>query len=181
MSIRCKMDGGKYYNRIQLGSFQHHSMAAALHVQFGPGWTTSILNNLGIHSTLCDEFTNSCKRKHEQDSARKISLKYKKQRMMTRDGQQTVKSLPDSSYGSNPAEPDMPCFGWWCFASWCNIEIRISGIAIYGVFDMPTGRKNSIIKNVDYHMYGNEKLAINFHWHYVHYVQHDLTVYLYLV
>ena len=109
MSIRCKMDGGKYYNRIQSGSFQHRSMAAALRVQFGPGWTTSILNSFGIHSTLCNEFTNSRKRKHDKDSARNISLKYKKQRMMTRHGQQTVKSLPDSSYGSNPAEPDIPC------------------------------------------------------------------------
>ena len=23
MSIRCKMDGGKYFNRVQSGSFQH--------------------------------------------------------------------------------------------------------------------------------------------------------------
>ena len=37
MSIRCKMDGVKFYNRIQSGSFQHRSMAAALWVQCGPG------------------------------------------------------------------------------------------------------------------------------------------------
>ena len=37
MSIQCKMDGGKYYNRIQSGSFKHCSMAVALHVQFGSG------------------------------------------------------------------------------------------------------------------------------------------------
>ena len=79
MSIRCKMDGEKYYNRIQSGSFQHRSMAAALRVQFGLGWTTSILKSFDIRSTLCDDFTNSWKRKHEQDTARKISLKYKKQ------------------------------------------------------------------------------------------------------
>ena len=72
-------------------------MAAALCVQFGPGWTTSILNCLGIQSTLCDKFTNSWKRKHDRDSARKITLKYKKQRLMTRYGQQTVKSSPDPS------------------------------------------------------------------------------------
>ena len=83
-------------------------MAAALRVQFGPGWTTSILNSFGIQSTLCDKFTNSRKRKHDRDSARKITLKYKKQRMMKRYGQQTVKSSPDPSYGSNPAEPDIP-------------------------------------------------------------------------
>ena len=105
MSIRCKMDGGKYYNRIQSGSFQH---PAALRVQFGPGWTTPILSSFGIQSTICDEYTSSRKRKHDRDTARKITLKYKKQRLMTRYGQQTVKSLPDPSYGSNPAEPDVP-------------------------------------------------------------------------
>ena len=81
-------------------------MAAALRVQFGPGWTTSILNNFGIQSSLYNEFTNSRKRKHNQDSARKISLKYKKQRLATRYGHQSVS--PDRSYGSNPAEPDVP-------------------------------------------------------------------------
>ena len=109
MFTRCKLDGGKYYNRIRSGSFQHCSMAAALRVQFGSGWTASILNSFGIHSTVCDEFTNSHKRKHDRDSARKISLKYKKQRLMTRYGQQTVKCSPDSAYGSNPSEPDISC------------------------------------------------------------------------
>ena len=80
-------------------------MAAALCVQFGPGWTTSVL---GIHTTLCDEFTNSRKRKHNRDSVRKISQKYKKQRLVTQYGQQAVKSSPDPSYGDNPAEPDIP-------------------------------------------------------------------------
>ena len=79
MSIRCKMDGGKFYNRIQSGSFQHRSVAAALWVQYGPGWITSVLNSLGIRSSICDEFTKRRKQKHDKDSARKILLKYKKQ------------------------------------------------------------------------------------------------------
>ena len=58
MSIRCNMDGSKFYNRIQSGSFQHRLMAAALQVQYGPGCTTSNLNNMGIRSSVCDEFTN---------------------------------------------------------------------------------------------------------------------------
>ena len=118
MSIRCKMDGGKYYNRIQSGSFQHHSMAAALRVQFGSGWTTSILNSFGIHSTVYDEFTNSCKRKHNRDNACKISLKYKKQRLMTRYGQQIVKYSPDSSHRSNPSEPDISCRSDFAKSTW---------------------------------------------------------------
>ena len=42
MSIRCKMDGGKFFNRIQSGSFQHRCMAAALRVQYGPGWVAHV-------------------------------------------------------------------------------------------------------------------------------------------
>ena len=38
MSIRSKMDGGKFFNWVQGGSFQHRSMAAALRVQLGPEW-----------------------------------------------------------------------------------------------------------------------------------------------
>jgi len=105
MSIRCKMDGGKFYNRIQSGSFQHRSMAAALHVQYGPGWTTPVLDHFGIQSSICDTFTATRKRKHERDSARKNSLKYKKQRLTTRYGSQAAAT--DPSYGNNPVEPDV--------------------------------------------------------------------------
>ena len=107
MSIRCKMDGGKFYNRIQSGSFQHRSMAAALRVQCGPGWTTSILNDLGICSPICDKFTEGRKRKHDNDNARKILQKYKKQRLITRYGQPAINSSPDTSYGNDHAEPDI--------------------------------------------------------------------------
>ena len=107
MSIRCKMDGGKFYNRIQSGSFQHRSMAAALRVQNGPSWTTSILNRMGLQSSICDKFTIGRKQKHDKNTARKVLLKYKKQRLMTRYGQSTVNSSPDTSYGSDPAEPNI--------------------------------------------------------------------------
>ena len=103
------MDGGKFFNRIQSGSFQHRCMAAALRVQHGPGWIGTVLTSMGISGQLqlLDQFTNRRKRKHVQDAARKISLKYKKQRLETRYGASVVNS-PDSSYGSLPAEPDIP-------------------------------------------------------------------------
>ena len=103
------MDGGKFYNRIQSGSFQHRSMAAALRVQHGPGWTATVLLAMGNNTAeldVLDQFTNRRKRKHVKDSARKITLKYKKQRLETRYGSSVVNS-PDSSYGSLPAEPDI--------------------------------------------------------------------------
>ena len=64
--------------------------------------------SFGIQSTLCDKYTDSRKRKHDRDTALKITHKYNEQRLMTRYGQQTFKSLPDPSYSSNPAEPDVP-------------------------------------------------------------------------
>ena len=116
VSILCKMDGGKYYIRIQSGSFQHRSMADSSLVQFGSEWTTSILNSFGIHTTVSGKFNNNQKRKHDRDSAHKISLKYKKQQLMTRCDQQTVKCSPDSCYGSNPSEQDILCdeLKWLC-------------------------------------------------------------------
>ena len=103
------MDGGKFYNRIQSGSFQHRCMAAALRVQNGSGWTTTVLQSMGCTDNLelSKQFTIRRKRKHDHDLARKLSLKYKKQRLEAHYGSSVVNS-PDSSYGSLPAEPDIP-------------------------------------------------------------------------
>lgn len=38
LKIRSKMDGGKFYNQIQSGSFQHRCKAAAFRLQLGPEW-----------------------------------------------------------------------------------------------------------------------------------------------
>ena len=42
MNIRCKFDGGKYFNRIQRGSFQHCTYGAGLRFQLGPDWTSKV-------------------------------------------------------------------------------------------------------------------------------------------
>ena len=104
MSVRCKMDGGKYYNRIQSGSFQHRCMAAALRIQHGPGWLADVwkLAFSSAGDTLV-KFCNDRKRQHSSDSARKISEKYKKRRLLS-------KSSPcphDNSYGPAPTQPDI--------------------------------------------------------------------------
>ena len=73
------MDGGKYFNRIQSGSFQHRCMAAALRIQHGSGWTTTVLQSMGLSDELqlSNQFSIRRKRKHNCDSARKVYLKYK--------------------------------------------------------------------------------------------------------
>ena len=104
MSVRCKMDGGKFYNRIQSGSFNHRCMAAALRVQCGPRWMTHVWQSLfdSVGETL-DIYSNRRKRKHTVDSARKVLQKYKRRRLMTK----LNKSVKDSTYGDTPAEPDI--------------------------------------------------------------------------
>ena len=55
------MDGRKFYNRIQSGSFQHRSMTATLRVQYDPGWTATVLMAIGNNNTeldVLDQFTN---------------------------------------------------------------------------------------------------------------------------
>ena len=81
MSIRCKMDGGKYSNRIQSGSFQHRYMATALHIQHGSGllvdvWKLAFSSN----SDVLVMFSNNRKGQHTTDTAIKIKDKYTKQR-----------------------------------------------------------------------------------------------------
>ena len=103
------MDGGKLFNRVQSGSFEHQSMAAALRVQHGTGWTIPVMHSMGITSGLeqLEKLTNRRKQKHDLDSARKVSLKYKKQRLEVRYGTSVADSSPDSSYGSMPVEKDL--------------------------------------------------------------------------
>ena len=105
MSVRCKMDGGKFFNRIQSGSFQHRCMAAALRVQYGSGWVAHAWRLMfQSPSSIMDIFAARRKRKHFLDSARKVTLKYKKQRLLSKSGH----SKPDSSYGNAAIHPDIP-------------------------------------------------------------------------
>ena len=99
----------KFFNRIQSGSFQHRCMAAALRIQYGSGWTTTALQFMGARDDLelSNQFTIRRKQKHDRDSARKVCLKYKKQRLEAHYDSSVVNS-PDSSYGSSPTEPDIP-------------------------------------------------------------------------
>ena len=46
MSIRANYDGGKYFNRIQSGSFEARCYAAGLCCQDGPMWLLNMANHL---------------------------------------------------------------------------------------------------------------------------------------
>jgi len=77
MSIRCKMDGGKFYNRIQRGSFHYRCMAAALRVQRGPKWLSYVWESLESVGECFEQIATRRKRRYTVDHARKVSVKYK--------------------------------------------------------------------------------------------------------
>jgi len=48
MSMRAKFDGGKFYNRVQKGAFEHRRQGAGLRRQLG----------LECHTTALEKITN---------------------------------------------------------------------------------------------------------------------------
>ena len=42
MNMRCKFDGGKFYNRIQRGGFQHLCYGAGHQSQIGSDWSSQV-------------------------------------------------------------------------------------------------------------------------------------------
>ena len=104
MSIRCKMDGGKYFNHVQSGSIHHRCMAAALRVQCGPNWIAHVWKTL-FHSVGETLHTgcNRRKRKLTLDNARKVLLKCKKWHLMSK----SKHLQDDTSNGTNPVEQDI--------------------------------------------------------------------------
>ena len=106
MSVRSKMDGGKFYNRIQSGSFQTRCMAAGLRLQIGTDWVSRLwLDNFGKPGMYQRLIGERRKRKLLLDCARKTTEKYRRQRMMNR--LRLPISRPDNNYGSHPSEPDI--------------------------------------------------------------------------
>jgi len=97
MSIRCKMDGGNFYNRIQSGSFQHQPMSTALRVQHGPEWLAKIWQ-----SCLSKTLSNNRIRQRTQDTARKMLDKYKGWRMLNKGT-----PIPQDSYYGDPPPDEL--------------------------------------------------------------------------
>ena len=107
MSIRCLFDGGKCFNRIQRGSFQHRCSAAALATQHGPTWPVSFWQK-ATHSTpgtVLLSHTSSKAEQKRRDHSRKGTQQYKAQRQSVR----INSAAPtDNSYGPNAQQDDLP-------------------------------------------------------------------------
>ena len=106
MSIRSIMDGGKQFNRIQTGSFEHRCATAGLATQHGPGWMTSFWTAATKREAgpVLSAHTSAKIRKLAADNKRKDTKEYKAQRKSTR-----TKSAAstDQHYGPNCQQDDV--------------------------------------------------------------------------
>lgn len=86
MNIRCKFDGGKFYNRIQRGSFQHRAYGAGLRFQLGPDWSSKVWSEAtGVApGELRMAFGEVRVNEHKKMMKRKSSAKYKENRKKTK-------------------------------------------------------------------------------------------------
>lgn len=82
MNIRCKFDGGKYYNRIQRGSFQHRTYGAGLRFQLGPDWSSKVWPKAtgSDAGEIAKASGEKQVREHQQTMRRKSTAKYQEQR-----------------------------------------------------------------------------------------------------
>lgn len=82
MNIRCKFDGGKYFNRIQRGSFLHRTCGAGLRFQLGPDWTNEVWPQAtGTQpGQISLTFGRAQVHNHELDTKRKSTTEYRQQR-----------------------------------------------------------------------------------------------------
>ena len=86
MNVRCKFDGGKFYNRIQRGSFQHRCYGAGIRFQMGPDWSSQIWSRAtGTKpAQITVEHGEKEKRDHRKSADRKSQQAYKEQRKRTK-------------------------------------------------------------------------------------------------
>ena len=82
MNIRCKFDGGKFYNRVQRGSFQHRCYGAGLRFQMGPDWSSLAWSRAtGTEpGTITAEHSARERHNHTLSNVIKTASKYKEQR-----------------------------------------------------------------------------------------------------
>ena len=86
MGIRCKFDGGKVYNRIQRGSFQHRCYGAGLRFQLGPNWAPKVWPQITGEEPgeVMTQYYDTQAQQHHKDMKRKDTHAYKKQRKRAR-------------------------------------------------------------------------------------------------
>ena len=82
MNIQCKFDGGKFFNRIQRGSFQHRTYGAGLRFQLGPDWFSKVWPKVtgSEAGEIAKAIGEKRVREYDQAMTRKSTEKYQKQR-----------------------------------------------------------------------------------------------------
>ena len=82
MSVCCNFDGGKQYNRVQGGAFQHRCNAAGLQVRHGREWPLSFWQETtgSAPGSTMTAYVKSREKQLEKDRTQKQSAQYKLQR-----------------------------------------------------------------------------------------------------
>ncbi len=82
MSLRTKMDGGKTFNRVQSGSFQHRCAATGLRVRLGPKWGAASWEKVtGLEAgSVLTQTAKIAERQYLSDVNRKRSHSYRESR-----------------------------------------------------------------------------------------------------
>lgn len=111
MNIRCKFDGGKFYNRIQRGSFQHRTYGAGLRFQLGPDWSSKVWSEAtgAMPGELRTTFGKDRVNQHEKMMKRKSSVKYKENRKKAKYSTSVDSSAQAlHAYGTQSVQPPLP-------------------------------------------------------------------------
>ena len=105
MSVRCNFDGGKQYNRVQGGAFQHRCNAAGLQVQHGREWPLSFWQETtgSPPGSTMTAYVKSREKQLEKDRTRKQSAQYKLRRTASK---RTTTDNSQHHYGPNSQQPD---------------------------------------------------------------------------
>ena len=110
MSVRAKMDGGKMFNRIKSGSFEHRCTAVGLRVQFGPKWGAALWSKVtGLTAgPVLTDVTEAVERRPSCDTNHKRGTSYKETRATAKYRKNADGSKEAShSYGENTQQPNL--------------------------------------------------------------------------
>ena len=111
VSIRAKFDGGKFYNRVQKGSFQHRCQGAGLQWQLGLEWHTTAFEKVTNEKAgpILQAHVAHAKVKRQTDKNRQQQHPYKHARMASKhtDTHTNATREADQAYGPSAIQPDI--------------------------------------------------------------------------
>ena len=110
--MRAKFDGGKFYNRVQKGAFEHRCQGAGLRWQLGLEWHTTALEKITNQEAgpILQAYVANAKANRQKDRTRQQKHAYKCARSSSKytDTRTNTTREADQAYGPNATQPDIP-------------------------------------------------------------------------